>query len=97
MVQTALWPWTLARTQARMARANCLPTTFDSIGVEYAPRALRWILSARSLEFPLQTIDIRRVNWTVAKHNIRSEGEGTFYFLDHARKGDRENGPVSRR
>src|SRR4029450_3144581 len=75
MVQTALWRWTLARAQAGMARANCLPTTFDSIGLEYAPRALRWIISARSLELPFQTIDKRRIDQTMAEHNVSSQGD----------------------
>jgi hypothetical protein len=58
-----------------MARANCLPATFDSIGLEYAPRTLRWIISARSLELPFQTIDIRRMDQTMAEHNVTSQGE----------------------
>jgi hypothetical protein len=69
-----------------MARANCLPTAVDSIGVEYAPRALGWIISAGSLQLPFQTIDIRRIDRTMAEHNVRSQGECALYSFDHAQK-----------
>jgi hypothetical protein len=46
-----------------MARTDRLPTAFDRIGLKYAFRA-------RVLELPFQTIDIRRIDRTMAKHNI---------------------------
>jgi hypothetical protein len=44
-----------------MARTNRLPTAFDRLGLKYAFRALRGIIFTRVLEFPFQTIDIRRI------------------------------------
>ena len=80
-----------------MAQANRLPTTFDRIGLKYAFRALGGIIFARVLELPFETIDIRRIDRTMVKHNICSQGECALYFFDHARDDVQENLPVSRR
>ena len=58
-----------------MAGANCLPATFNGVDLEYALRALSWIISACCLEFPFQTIDIRRIDRTMPKDNVGSQGE----------------------
>jgi hypothetical protein len=66
-----------------MARADCLPAAFDSVGLEYALGALGWIIAARGLELLFQTIDVRYVDRPVPKHDVGSQGECTLKSLDH--------------
>jgi hypothetical protein len=73
-----------------MAREDCVPPTFDSVGLKDALGTLRRIISARSVKLTFQPIDIRRIDRTMAKHNVRSQGECPFYLFDHARNSVRE-------
>jgi hypothetical protein len=66
-----------------MAGADCIPAPLDRVGFEDAPCALARVVTACSLKFSFQAIDVRRIDWPVPKHDVCRECKRTLKSFDH--------------
>jgi hypothetical protein len=61
-----------------MAGAHRVPAPLDRIDFKDSLRALDWIVATRSLKLSFQTIDVRRIDRPVSKHDVGSECKCTL-------------------